>query len=399
MSNAGRVSPGLVVLLAALVALGPLTINLYLPAFPQMAAELGAGPGQVQLTMTAALAGVAAGHLFLGSLSDAFGRRRPLLIAFGAYAVVSAAIALTPGIGALTALRGLQGILGAGGMVISMAVVRDRTEGFAVGRTLSRLMLVVGVAPVLAPALGSQLLLLGSWRWLFAMLAALAVLLVVLIAVALPESLPPHRRRPGGTALAARTYLNLLSNRALVAVVAVAGITMAGQFTYITASTFVFQDIYGLSAQQYGVLFGAGALVVTAGTQISGYLIGRVPEPRIARGALTVALLGAAGIAATGRLAPADTTGLILLLIALVPTLGSVGMMFPVIPAMALARHPDDAGSTAALVGAAQFGMAALGAPVNALLGGSVASLGAAMATFFGIALIIMTRLVRREGG
>lgn len=399
MSNAGKVSPALVVLLAALVALGPLTINLYLPAFPQMAAELGAGPGQVQLTMTAALAGVAAGHLFLGSLSDAFGRRRPLLIAFSAYAVVSAAIALTPGIGALMALRVLQGVLGAGGMVISMAVVRDRTEGFAVGRTLSRLMLVVGVAPVLAPALGSQLLLLGSWRWLFAMLAALAVLLVVLIAVALPESLPPHRRRPGGTALAARTYLNLLSNRALVAVVAVAGITMAGQFTYITASTFVFQDIYGLSAQQYGVLFGGGALVVTAGTQISGYLIGRVPEPRIARGALTVALLGATGIAAIGWLAPANTAGLVLLLLALVPTLGSVGMMFPVIPAMALARHPDDAGSTAALIGAAQFGMAALGAPVSALLGGSVASLGAAMATFFGIALIVMSRLVRRGEG
>src|SRR5690625_6415309 len=132
--------------------------------------------------MTAALAGLATGHLFLGSLSDAFGRRRPLLIAFSAYAVVSAAIALTPGIAALTALRLVQGVLGAGGMVISMAVVRDSTEGFAVGRTLARLMLVVGVAPVLAPALGSQLLLLGSWRWLFGVLAGLAARLVLLIA-------------------------------------------------------------------------------------------------------------------------------------------------------------------------------------------------------------------------
>ncbi|HLS74902.1 MAG TPA: Bcr/CflA family efflux MFS transporter [Actinomycetaceae bacterium] len=397
MSNAARVPPALVVLLAALVALGPLTINLYLPAFPQIAAELGAGPGQVQLTMTAALAGLATGHLFLGSLSDAFGRRRPLLIAFSAYAVVSAAIALTPGIAALTALRLVQGVLGAGGMVISMAVVRDSTEGFAVGRTLARLMLVVGVAPVLAPALGSQLLLLGSWRWLFGVLAGLAALLVLLIAVALPESLPPHRRRPGGLVLATRTYLRLLSNRGLLAVVAAAGITMAGQFTYITASAFVFQEIYGLSAQGYGLLFGAGALVVTAGTQVGGYLIGRVPEARIARRALTVAVLGALGIAATGALAPASSIGLVILLIALVPTLGAVGMMFPVIPAMALTRHPDDAGSTAALIGAAQFGMAAVGAPVNALLGGSVVTLGVAMATFFGVALLVMARLVRQE--
>lgn len=395
MSTDRRRGAGLVLLLGALTALGPLTINLYLPAFPAIAAELGAEQGQVQLTMTSALLGLAVGQLVAGSVSDAVGRKLPLLVAYGLYVLVSAGIAAAPGIEALLVLRAAQGVLGSAGMVIALAVVRDTREGVAVGRTISRLMLVVGVAPVLAPALGSQLLLVGSWRLLFVALAVLAAVLVVLVALALPESHPPELRRVGGTAGAVRSYLGLLREPSFVGLVAVAGLVMAGQFTYITASTFVFQEIYGLSAQQFGVLFGVGALTVTAGTQVTGYLLGRLRGERIAGIAIGVALTGAVGIVVVALTVGTGPGLLWPLLLAVLPTIGAVGMMFPVIPAIALGRHRHDAGSAAALIGAAQFGMAALGAPVSGLLGGSVATMGAVMAVAFALAGAVMVAVAR----
>lgn len=386
-------------LLGALTALGPLTINLYLPAFPAIADELGAGPGQVQLTMTAALVGLALGQLLLGSISDAVGRRAPLLVAFGAYVVVSLGIAVADDVRVLLALRLAQGLLGSAGMVVALAVARDTSDGAAVGRTISRIMLVVGVAPVLAPTLGSQLLLVGSWRLLFVALAGLAAVLVLLVAVALPETLPPERRRRGGTRAAARTYVALLADRTFLGLLAVAGLTMAGQFTYITSSAFVFQETYGLSAQQFGLLFGAGAVTVTAGTQLTGFLLGRVPGARIVGAALAVALCGAAGIGVVALTVGTGPGGLWPLLAALLPTIGAVGMMIPAIPGIALARQAQDAGSAAALIGAAQFGAAAVGAPLSGLLGGSVLAMSGVMVGAFLLAACAMLTVTRSEHG
>lgn len=384
-------------LLGALTALGPLTINLYLPAFPVISRELGAGQGQVQLTMTAALVGIAIGQLVLGSVSDAVGRRAPLMLAYGGYAVVSLGIAAAGDVTVLLGLRLLQGLLGSAGMVIALAVVRDTSEGIAVGRTISRLMLVVGVAPVLAPALGSQLLLVGSWRLLFVVLAALAAVLVVLVALVLPESLAPELRRRGGTRSAARSYRALLGDRTFLGLVLVAGLAMAGQFAYVTASAFVFQETYGLSAQQYGVLFGAGAVTVTFGTQVTGFLLGRVRGTRIAGGALAVAFGGAVGIAVVAVTVGAGPGRLWPLLAVLLPTIGAIGMLIPAIPGIALARQTHDAGSAAALIGASQFGMAALGAPLSGVLGGSVLAMAGVMTGAFALAGATMLAVARRE--
>src|SRR5690606_32289739 len=208
---------------------------------------------------------------------------------------------------------------------------RDTSAGLAVGRTISRIMHVVGIASLVAPALGSQLLLIGTWRLLFVALAALAAVLFVLVLLALPETLPPERRRRGGAATAAATYGGLLREPVFRGLVVVAGLTMAGQFTYITASTFVFQDTYCLSAQQYGVLFGAGAVMVTAGTQIAGFLMGRVEPVRLAGGALAVALAGATTM---GVLALTIGTGpdrLWPMVAVLLPTVGAIGVMIPTI--------------------------------------------------------------------
>ncbi len=398
-SDGQRLRAGLLVLLGALTALAPLTINLYLPAFPVIAAELGVGKGQVQLTMTATLVGLALGQLLVGSVSDAVGRRRPLLAAFAVYVVVSLGIAVASGIELLLVLRLAQGLVGSAGLVISMAVVRDTYDGYVVGRALSRLMLVVGVAPVLAPALGSQLLLVGSWRLLFVVLAVLGLVLLLLVALVMTESLPPELRRTGGTAAATRSYVALLRDPTFFGLVLVAGITMAGQFTYISASTFFFQQTYGLSAQQYGLVFGAGAVMVTLGTQVTGVLLGRVRPLRIVGGALVAALLGATAIAVVAVGVGTGPGRLVPLLLVILPTVGAVGMMLPAVPAIALARLSHDAGSAAALVGAAQFGMAAVGAPLSGLLGGSVLTMALVMMVAFALAGLIMIGVARREAG
>ncbi|MFC7404045.1 multidrug effflux MFS transporter [Georgenia alba] len=392
-----RTPGGLVVLLGALTAIGPLTINLYLPAFPLIAEELDASNGHVQLTMTATLVGIAVGQLILGSLSDVVGRRLPLLVAFGGYAVVSVGIAVSGDILTLTALRLLQGLFGSAGMVVALAVVRDTTSGLLVGRTISRLMLVVGIAPLVAPALGSQLLLVGSWRLLFVVLAALAGVLFVLVVLLLPETLPPERRRRGGLRTATTAYAGLLADPAFRGLVIVAGLTMAGQFTYITASAFVFQGEYGLSAQQYGILFGAGAITVTTGTQVAGFLMGRVEPTRIAGVALAVALAGALTIgilAMTVGTGPAHFWPMVAVLL---PTVGCIGVMIPTIPGIALARQSRDAGSSAALIGAAQFGLAAAGAPLSGLLGGSVLAMAGVMAACYACAALTLATAVRRR--
>ncbi|MFH5821298.1 Bcr/CflA family efflux MFS transporter [Georgenia sp. AZ-5] len=386
---------GVVVLLAAVTAMAPMTLSFYLPALPLIAAELDAGPAQVQLTVTAALVGLAAGQLLIGSVSDATGRRPPLLVAFGGYVVTSLVIAVVHAVTLLVALRFLQGFLAAAGLVVALAVVRDVYEGVAVGKMFSRLLLVVGVAPVLAPALGAQVLLAGSWRLLFVVLAAAGAVLLVLVALTMPESLPPPRRRAGGTAGAVRSYAALLRDRTFRGLVVVAGLAMAGFFTYVAASTFLFQQTYGLTAQQYALVFGLGALTVTAGTQVAGALMGRVGGTRIVGGALAVALAGATAIgvvAATvgtgpGRLGP--------LLAALLPTICAVGMLLPAVPGLALALQAHDAGSAAALVGASQFGMAALGAPLTGLLGESVGTMAAVMVVAFAAAAAVMAAVAR----
>ncbi|WP_127125267.1 Bcr/CflA family efflux MFS transporter [Georgenia sp. SYP-B2076] len=391
-----RLGAGFVVLLAALVAMAPLTLNLYLPAFPHLAAELGTGAEQVQLTLTAALVGLALGQLVIGSVSDAVGRRRPLLVGISLHVLLSLAIAVVGSVELLVALRFLHGLVAAAGIVIAVAVVRDVYEGVRVGKTLSRLMLVVGVAPVVAPALGSQLLLVGSWRLLFVVLAVLGAVQLALVALWMPETLPPESRRRGGTRAAVRAYVALLRDPTYLGLVLVAGLAMLGQFTYISTSTFLFQETYGLSAQQFGLIFGLGAVTVTTGTQVAGALMGRVRAERLVLGALVVALCGAAAMIVVAGAVGTGPGRLWPLLAALLPTIGSIGVLLPTVPAIALARQSHDAGSAAALIGASQFGMAAVGAPLSGLLGSSVTIMATVMIGAFTVAGVIMGAVVRR---
>ena len=362
-----RISAGLVLLLSALTAIGPLTIDLYLSAFPEIVSEMGTTESRVQLTLTATLAGLAIGQLVIGALSDAVGRRAPLLVALTVYVLASSAIVAVDGIAWLTVLRFVQGLSAAAGMVLSMAVVRDTFHGFQIGKVIARLMLVVGVAPILAPTLGAQFLRLGSWRLMFVALAVVGAILLVVVALRLEESLPVERRRTGGLGEALRSYADLVRDWSFFGLALLAGFYMAAMFTYISASTFVLQGQFGLSAQTYAVLFGVGAVSVTAGSQINGALVGRVAPTTILTGAV------AAGFVLSGALyaAAAAGAGLGVLVTLIVLTLGTAGFVMPSVPAIALERNAHRAGSAAALVGALQFGVGAGIAPVTGLLGGT----------------------------
>ena len=290
----------LVLVLGALSAIGPLTIDTYLPALPELTAEMGATDSQAQLTITGLLVGLGLGQLFIGPWSDAVGRRKPLLIGLGVHGLMSVLCALAPSITMLAVTRTLQGIGGAAVAVVAMAVVRDLFSGIRAAQLLSRLILVLGVAPILAPSLGSALLTVTSWRGIFVVLAIAAVGLFVLAFVALPETLPP-RPSPARNRSAARCADTgpLLSDRLFVVMVLVAGLMFATLFAYISGAPFILQGLFGLSPQQFGVAFSANAVGLILMTQINPILVKRYNPVRVLSVAVLIGLTSALVLLAT----------------------------------------------------------------------------------------------------
>jgi DHA1 family bicyclomycin/chloramphenicol resistance-like MFS transporter len=361
----------LVLVLGSLIAVGPLTIDTYLPALPAITLDLRTTAATVQLTLTGTLAGLAVGQLLIGPVSDAVGRRRPLLAGTAVHVLASVLCVIAPNVAVLGALRVLQGLGAAAAAVVAMAVVRDLFTGFEAAKLFSRLMLVMGVAPVLAPTLGGELLRFTNWRGVFVALAVLGTLLVAVTALGLRETLPPERRRNGGVVGTLRIYGLLLRDRTFVGLVLTAGLAMAAVFAYVAGASFVFQQQYGMDQQQFGLTFGAGAVGLITATQLNVRLLRRYTPRQV-----LVAGLVAGSAAALAMLACAATGfgGLVGILLPLWMVLASAGLALPNAPALALSRHGEAAGTAAALLGAVQFGVGALAAPLVGVLGtGSVA--------------------------
>ncbi|WP_076469933.1 multidrug effflux MFS transporter [Micromonospora avicenniae] len=375
MSTARRLR--LVLVLGSLTAIGPLTIDMYLPALPEIAADLHTTSAAVQLTLTGTLAGLAVGQLLIGPLSDAVGRRVPLLAGVALHIVASVLCVLAPSIAVVGVLRVLQGLGVAAASVVAMAVVRDLFDGAAFARLFSRLMLVVGVAPVLAPTLGSGLLRWSDWRGVFIALAGFGIILITVATFGLPETLPPALRRRGGVGATARVYGSLLRDRVFVGLILVTGLAMAALFAYVSGSSFVFQEQYGLDEQQFGIAFGAGAIGLIAATQLNVRLLSRYSPQRILIAALglgTVAGLVLTTFAVTG------VGGLPTVLASLWVVLFAAGLAMPNAPALALSRHGEAAGTAAAMLGAVQFGVGALAAPLVGMLGTGVVAMAVVVA-------------------
>ena len=297
-----------VLILGALSAFGPLSIDMYLPGLPSLGATLDAPAWAVQLTLTACLAGLALGQVVAGPLSDRFGRRTPLLVGVAAYAAASLLCALAPTILALVVLRFVQGIAGAAGIVIARAIVRDMHSGVAAARFFSLLMLVNGLAPILAPVIGGQVLRVTTWRGVFVLLAGIGVVLVAAAAAGLRETLAPEDRHPGGVAETIRTFGRLLGDRVFLGHALACGLAFGAMFAYISGSPFVLQDIYGASPQVFSVLFAANALGIVGASQANRALLRRFEPRAILRAALVVQ--ASAGVALLGgRRSPARACG------------------------------------------------------------------------------------------
>jgi MFS transporter, DHA1 family, multidrug resistance protein len=354
---------GLVVVLGALQALGPLSLDTYLPALPTIAHDLNASASATQLTLTATLLGLAFGQVVFGPLSDALGRRRPLLVGLSLYVAASLACAVAPNIEVLIGLRAVQGFAAASGMVTAMAVARDSSSGTAMARLFSALMLVTGVAPVAAPVLGGQLLLLTSWRGVFALLGVLGVVLLAVGVFRMPETLVPAARRRGGLSHTLRTFRDLLGDRSFVLPLGTLMLGCGGLFGYLAGSPFLLQEVHGLSAQAYSAVFAVNALGLTALSQVSGRVVHRVgPKALMLTGASIIALGGLGLLAST--LAGA---GLVAVLPSLFFVMAGLGFIFPNASTLALSGHADAAGSASALLGLGQFLAGAVVAPLVGL--------------------------------
>lgn len=351
--------------LGALSAFGPLAMDMYLPSTPTIAASLHAGQSLVQLTLSGCLAGLAVGQLVAGPVSDGMGRKRPLLVGVLAFAVLSVACAAAPDIWSLIVFRFLQGMAGATGVVLSLAIVRDLYEGTELARVLGSLMLVFGLAPVLAPVIGGQILRFTSWRGVFWVLAAIGL---VLLAGSwfLPETLPPGRRTPP------RFRQLLVDSRTLVRDRQYTGNTLAVTFgtaaliTYISALPFIIEDGYQQSPQVFSLFFTINAVGLTAMAQLGGRLIRHLPVTRVVRASLIVMVAGALAFLA-GALA--SRPPLAVLLVPLFVFVASFGMMRPNGTALALEGQGSIAGTASAWLGALPFMLGAAASPLAGLGG------------------------------
>ncbi|WP_137994721.1 Bcr/CflA family multidrug efflux MFS transporter [Streptomyces vilmorinianum] len=370
---ARRVGLLVTLVLGGLTALPPLSMDMYLPALPEVTESLRSPAATVQLTLTACLAGMALGQLVVGPMSDKWGRRRPLLVGMLVYVAATAVCALAPSVELLIGFRLLQGLAGAAGIVIARAVVRDLYDGVEMARFFSTLMLISGVAPIIAPLIGGQILRITDWRGVFHVLTVIGVLLTVVVWRFLGETLPPERRHAGGVGEALRTMRGLLADRVFTGYMLAGGLAFAALFAYISASPFVVQEIYGASPQTFSLLFGLNSVGLVAVGQINGkLLVGRVSLDKALGTGLGVILLASvalvlmtSGVFGKVGLAPV-AAGLFVLM-------SAMGLAMPNTNAQALMRTPHAAGSASALLGTSSFLIGAIASPLVGIAGEATA--------------------------
>ncbi|MBR8742222.1 multidrug effflux MFS transporter [Nocardiopsis sp. MG754419] len=343
----------LVLVLAALSAIGPLATDLYLPALPEIAGDLGSSESRVKLTLTAVMAGLALGQLVAGPLSDRWGRRLPLLVGTGVFTVVTFAIMFVDSAETFMVLRFLQGLAAAAGLVVSRAVVRDVFHGDTAATFFSRLMLITGLAPMLGPLLGGQLLYLGPWQLIFGALGLAGAATFALVYTVLPESLPEERRSRQDPRVLAGTFLRLLRDPGFMAPTAVLALSFGMSFTYISAFSFVSQNQFDATAQQFSLVFGVTTLGMILGNQVNVALIRRMELRR----RLAVGLVGAiASVLVMVLLAASGRADLVNVTAALFVMMLFTGLISPNATAMALSGQPAEiAGTSSALLGTLQF--------------------------------------------
>jgi DHA1 family bicyclomycin/chloramphenicol resistance-like MFS transporter len=349
--------PGWLVLMGAITAIGPVSVDMYLPAFPAIAASLGATSGQVERTLAVYLAGMALAQIFYGPLADRYGRKPPLFAGLALYMAASAGCALAQSVEMLTICRVAQAMGGAAGMVIPRAVIRDHFDTQEAARALSMLMLIMGVAPILAPLAGGQILLFTGWRGTFVFMTLGALALLLLASRMMTESLKPERVIPLSAGNILRTYAILLRDRRFCAYAFSGGMGSAGMFGYIVASPRVFIEHFGVAPQYYGFLFGLNAACLIIGSQVNARLLRKLRPEQILPWVLRAMM--AAGLTSLA-LALLGWTTLPVMIGCLMAFLCSQGFVNPNSAAMALADHGRHLGSASAMLGTLTISCGAL---------------------------------------
>jgi DHA1 family bicyclomycin/chloramphenicol resistance-like MFS transporter len=380
----------LALILGALSAFGPLSIDMYLPSFAAISRDLEASQAQVQFTLAVFFGGLGLGQAFYGPISDRYGRRRPLCFGVTLFVLAGAACALARSIEGLMAWRFVQSIGGCAGIVIARAVVRDRFDERESARVFSLLMLVMGLAPILAPLIGGQILVLFGWRAIFWTLAGFGLACLTAVILVLGESLPSERRTAGGLSDALRVYARLLSDRAFMRFNLSGALAIAGMFAYIFGSPFVFMQIHGVRPDRYGWLFGLNALGLIGASQLNRMALGRVAGAGILSRALYVT--AAAGLALLIE-AWTGAGGLPALLLPLFVYIASLGFVLPNVTAAALAPQGRNAGSASAMLGTVQFGAGAVVGMLLGALGDGTAVPMAALVAACGLSSLAVYRL------
>ncbi|MGG7308569.1 multidrug effflux MFS transporter [Curtobacterium sp. AB451] len=393
------ITTGLLLVLGLLSAVAPFATDLYLPAFPQMTTDLQASATTVQLTLTAFLVGVTAGQLVFGPLSDRFGRVPPLLAGAALCVAASAAAVLAPTVGVLVVARLLQGLGGAAGMVIGRAVISDLATGKPAARAFSLMMIVGGVAPVVAPLLGGLLTGPIGWRGLLGIVLGLSVLMLVAVLAVVREThlrsrrdaLRAERRASGATGSPVRA----LRSRTFVGYTAVFGFAFAVMMAYISASPFLYQDMLGLGTVGYGIAFGCNALALMGVSILSA----KLTATRSVTGVLTLGIALVLASTVAFALLVVTAAPVFWLAVPLFTAVGSLGLVLGNATALALGAVPQAAGSASAVLGALQFGLAALVSPLVSIGGeGTAAPLAVVMLAAAVVAVVALVAARGRRG-
>jgi len=370
-----------------MAALPAVTTDMYLPSLPVVVSELDTSPALVQATITGVLVGGAVGQLLVGPLSDRFGRRRPVLVGVALHVLASLLCVVAAGIVPLLALRVVQGIGNAAATTTAMAVIRDRYSGATASAILSRLMLVIGLAPLLAPLAGSLVADLAGWRAVFGVLAALGAGLAAVVWRFLPATLPPARRRTDGPAGVLGGYGVLVRDRQFLALAVLPGLGLGALMCYVAGSPFVFQEQYGLSEAQFALLFAVNGIGLVLGSQVNASLVRRFAPLQLMRVGVPVAL----GLALFLLLVAArDLGGLVGLTVPLWLLITVNAVLPPNASALALSRHGERAGAAAAVIGALQAGIAGAVSPLVGLLGEDGVAMATVILGVMAVALLVL---------
>ena len=382
----------MLLILGALSAFGPLAIDFYLPAFPAMAQAFATDEKHVQATLAAYFLGLSIGQLAYGPVADRFGRRYPLMFGVTVFTLASLACAYAPNLDTLVLARFVQALGGCAGMVLSRAIVSDKCDPVASAKVFSQLMLVMGLAPILAPMLGGVLVNVAGWQSIFLTLGLFSAACLLAVSLGLPESMPEDMpRQPLSGAL--RQYLRLLADRVFLGHAVTGGIAIAGMFAYIAGSPFVFIKLYGVPAEHYGWLFGANAAGFILVAQVNARLLAkRGPAFLLAR---AVWLYLGAGLALLG-VAALRPTALWPLLVPLFTCIASLGCIIPNASACAMSGQGARAGSASALMGCVQFSVAAGAAALVGLLHDGSALPMALVICLCGVLAVSAALLTRR---